>query len=108
VSGHGEGGGAGVASDQRLDDGQVLAGLLGQAAVVVAGLMLGVRHIAEGAEKDLQTSQFLGQEGVAARSGDQVVQPAIDDAGVVDELGDVLGRAGAEAAEVVGDGVQLG
>ena len=38
--------------------------------------------VAEGAEQDLQPAQFLGQEGVAARGGDQVVQPAIDGAGL--------------------------
>ena len=78
MSGHGPAALPGVAGQQRLDDGQVLAGLLGEPAIVVAGLVVLPGDVAEGPEQDLQPAQLLGQERVAARLGDQVVQPAVE------------------------------
>ena len=63
-------------------------GLLGQAVVVVAGGVVLPGHVAEDAEQRLEPADFLAQEGVAARVGDQVVQPAVHGAG----LGDVARR----------------
>jgi len=42
-------------------------------------------HVAEGPEQRLEPADLLGQEGVAARFGDQVVQPAVQGPGLLDE-----------------------
>ena len=65
-------------------------GFLGQPVKIVAGLVAFPGDIAEGPEQRLQPADLLGQKGVAARVGDQVVQPAVDRAGLLDEA-----RAGA-------------
>ena len=52
---------------------------------IVAGSVALPGDIAEGAEQGLQPADLLGQERIAARIGDQVVQPAVDDAGLLDE-----------------------
>src|SRR5947199_10621583 len=70
VPGHGAGGGPGVAGEQGLDDGEVFAGLLAQAVEVVAGLVVGPGHVAEGAEEGLEAADFLGEERVPAGVGD--------------------------------------
>lgn len=47
-------------------------------------------QVAKRPEEDGEPAQFLGEEVVAARGGDQVVELAVDGAGLLDEL---LGRA---------------
>src|SRR5437660_304313 len=51
---HGPGGFPGVAVEQGPDDGQVLARLLAQSLIVVAGRVPLPGHVAEGAEQRLQ------------------------------------------------------
>ena len=77
VASHGAGRLLAIACQEGFDNGEVLAGLFGQPVVIVARLIAFPGQVAEGAEEDLQPAEFLGQEGIAAGVGDQVVQPAI-------------------------------
>src|SRR4051794_24835652 len=58
---HSPGGLAAVARQQGLHDGQMLASLAGQAAVVVARGDIGPSHIAKGAKQGLEPAQ-LGRQ----------------------------------------------
>lgn len=107
MSGHGEGGDVRVACQESLDDGQVLAGLVGKATVVVACLVADVGDVAEGAKQDLQSPQFLGQELVATGMGDEVVQAGVYLASFLDEGGNAGGGPGLEPAQVVGNRVEI-
>jgi len=71
------GGGPAVPLQQGLDDGEMFVGLLGEAVEVVAGLVLFPGHVTEGPKEDFQPADLVGQEGVAARVGGQVVQRAV-------------------------------
>ncbi len=108
MAGHGAGGRPGVAGQQRLDDGQVLAAFLGEAVAVVAGLVALPGDVAEGAEEGLEPAQLLAQKGVAAGVGNEVVQPAVHGAGLGDESGGLPPADGLESLEVHCQGVQLG
>src|SRR5262249_8394060 len=85
VASHGASGRAGVPLPQRLDDREVLVRLLVQPAKIVAFLVTLPGNVAERAEQRLEPAELLGKEVVAARGGNQVVQPAIDSAGLLDE-----------------------
>ena len=105
---HGLAGRLAVAGQQRLDDGQMLVGFFGEPVEIVARLVAFPGDIAEGPEQRLEPSDLLGQKDVAARFGDQVVQPAIDGAGLLDEA-----RAGARPScdhppQSLGQSVQFG
>ena len=69
-------------AQQRLDDGQMLAGLGGQAMIVVARFRVVPGRVAEGPEQDLQAAELVDQERVPAPAGDQVVQPAVERLGL--------------------------
>ena len=65
-------------------------------------------HVAEGPEQDLQTTDFLSEKSVAAGVGDQVVQSAIDDAGLLDEARRRARRLSRIAGGILRQRVQLG
>src|SRR5262249_51519663 len=106
VPSHGAGGLASIAGQEGFDDGQVLVGLLGEAVGGIAGLILFPGNIPEGSEEDLQSADFLGQQGIAARFGDEIVQPAIEGAGLCDEAAAGSCAGGLEPAEVFGESMQ--
>ncbi len=85
--GHQSGGLPPVGGQQGLKDGQVFVRLFGQPLQTVMRLIVFPRNVAEGAEHGFQPANLLGQKSVAARPGDQVVQPAVEAASLLKELG---------------------
>ena len=56
-----------------VDDGEVLAGLVRHATMIVVRFVVRVGQIAERAKQDLEPTEFLGEEGIAAGGSDQIV-----------------------------------
>jgi hypothetical protein len=81
VPGHRSGCFLGIASQQGLDNGEVFVGFLGQSAKVISSPLVLPGRIAKRPKQNLQAVDFRGQELVAARIDDQVVQTAIDSSG---------------------------
>jgi len=105
---HRPGSGAGIARQQRLDNRQVLMRFFRQTPQVVALFVPQIRHVAKPAKENLEPAQFEGKKFVAARIGDQVVQPAIDLPGLVDEFRGRGKPHRQESAELGRQLVQLG
>ena len=85
MAGHGAGGFLGVAGEQRFDNGQMLRRFIRQAMVVVAGGDIGPGDVPEGSEQNFQPRQFGGKKIVATTRGDEIVQAAVDGAGLLNE-----------------------
>ena len=84
VAGDRASGGGPVSGEHRLDDGQVLAGLVVEPAPRQSGSRRGYTRRRGRPERGSSTGPARWQEGVAARGGDHVVEPAIDGAGLLD------------------------
>ena len=76
--------------------------------IIGTGLVVFPGYVAKRAKEDFQPAQFLGQEHVAARLGDQVVQPAIESAGLLNEAPLGARFHGAETSQFQGQILQLG
>ena len=74
-----------VSGDQAFNDCEVLARLFAEPVIIVPAPVVLPREVAEGAEKDLEPAEFLGEERIAAACGDGVMEPAINVPGRVDK-----------------------
>src|SRR5262249_46783900 len=97
-----------VAGQERLDDGQMFVGLLGKSVEIVAGFVALPGDIAEGPKQRLEPGNLLSQIRIAARFGNEIVQPAIDGAGLFDEARSRSRPSRDHSPQIVGQGVQLG
>ncbi len=82
---HGAGGQFRLAGEQGLDNRQVLVRFFREPLIVVPFFIVLPGQVAKGPEENLQPADLLGEESVAARLGDQVVQSAVDGTGLRNE-----------------------